>query len=117
MNITDMAMTYENLIRDVFKCNRGDRHGANADYFRGLVSASLAQKEDPKGYERRLGRMEVYLSEAFYEICERYQNNKEFVAEIEKIREYLDNPSMKKIDECIEKAAAAFEKIGLFIRY
>ncbi|MCM1170031.1 MAG: hypothetical protein NC324_08875 [Bacteroides sp.] len=117
MNTKDMAMTYEYLIRDVFKCDRGDRHGANADYFRGLVSASLTQKEDPEGYARRLGRMEVYLSEAFYEICERYQNNKEFVAEIEKCREYLDNSSMEKIDECLEQAAAAFEKIGLPIIY
>lgn len=112
------ALNYEYLIRAVFKCERTNRFGANADIFRGLeMSVSLLGQGLPTKPELafKMGEVATYLRVALYEAQDQYKNNEKFISNIDKCLEYLSQPSLKDFDRCIEEAWEAFKEVGLCV--
>lgn len=112
------ALEYEYLIRAVFKCGRGGKHGADADTYRYMRSVqNFPRVSENSDYELGVivGRISAYLFEAFNEVISLYEDNTEFTNKIEKCFDYLREPTVEKIDKCIDEAWIAFKEIGLNI--
>ena len=113
----DNALNYEYLIRAVFKSGRTEKHGANADIFRGLIRATNPYSGDESVNQLKLGiklgEVAAYLHSALYEVKKQNEGNKEFISEIDKCLEYLFESSLENIDKCINETWKAFKKIGL----
>lgn len=114
----EIALSYEHLIRAVFKCGRTWRFGADADIYRSLERASapyLGQKDvDQYKLGVKVGEVTAYLQTALYEIKEKNKDNEEFCSKIDKCLEYLYEPTLEKLDRCIEKCWETFHTIGLY---
>ena len=113
----EKALEYEYLIRAVFKCDRRGVAGANADTYRRLES-EVALVNSGKGNQFELGlamgRVVAYIENALKKVQKEHSANKEFTAKIDDCLSLLWEPTMQKIDECIDKAWAAFKSIGIY---
>lgn len=110
------ALEYEYLIRAVFKCGRGVKHGADADTYRYMRSIqNLPRVDKPSEYELGviIGRVSAYLLEALNKVVSIYEDDTEFTDKIENCFDYLREPTVEKIDKCIVEAWEAFKGIGL----
>ncbi len=110
------ALSYEYLIRAVFKCGRTMRYGADADLYRGLERATtpvLNRSVDQYQLGLKVGEISTYLFEALKEVIAQNEENKDFVKKIEKCKDYLYEPTFEKIEMCIEETLSAFKEIGL----
>lgn len=114
----EIASSYEYLIRAVYQCGRACKSGANADIYRSLERASVPYpgQKDVDQYKLgvKVGEVMVYLQMALYEIKEKNRDNKEFCLRIDKCLEYLYEPTLEKLDKCIEDSWKAFHTIGLY---
>lgn len=108
----ERALDYEYLIRAVFKCGRGTKHGANADIYRVMYHLSMYKGDEYK-LEQSIDKVANHLRDALLEVQLEYSNNKEFAKEIEDCKKYLFNPTIESINICIDSAWEAFKKIGL----
>ena len=108
-------MIYESIIREIFKCGRGQRFGADADIFRGLESFSLKKDPDLYKYGIITGAVIAYLGTALCEIQEKHKNNEVFCSKIDHCLEYLRQPSMGNIDKCLKEAADALEDVHIIV--
>ena len=108
-------MLYESVIRSVFQCGRGQRFGADADIFRGLERFSISRAEKPYEYGLHMGKVMAHLETALYEIQEQHKNNEAFCSKIDHCLKYFSEPSMEKIDKCLEDVVAAFKDIHIIV--
>lgn len=108
-------MIYESIIREVFKCGRGQRFGADADIFRGLERLSSEKASKPYEYGIKTGAVIAYLRTALYEIQDKHKNNEAFCSKIDHCLEYLRQPSMGNIDKCLNEAADALEDVHIIV--
>lgn len=104
----EIAMMYEYLIRYAFgECARMEKFGARADIFRGLERASAQEPVDPYKLGFKMGEVTAHLCTALYEVQERHGENKEVASKIGTCIDYLlDDPTLEKVDKCIEEACA-----------
>ncbi|HHV84946.1 MAG TPA: hypothetical protein GXX42_03880 [Petrimonas sp.] len=112
----ERALFYEYLIRAVYKCGRTNKHGADADIYRWMLSVSdrfpnMENREYKLGV--MVGKVSAHLSEALGEAISLYGNNLEFKAKIEKCVSYLNEPTVEKLNNCVDETWEAFTEIGL----
>lgn len=107
----ERALSYEYLIRAVYKCGRGGKHGADADIYRWMYSVESRDKGFQLGVI--VGRISAYLSEAFNKVISLNEDNTDFVNKIEECSMYLREPTVDKLDKCIIEAWEAFSDINL----
>ncbi len=105
----ERALSYEYLIRAVYKCGRGGKHGADADIYRYMYSVERRDKGFQLGVI--VGRVSAYLSEALSEVISMNEDNMEFISKIEECFIYLREPTVDKLDKCILEAWEAFSDI------
>lgn len=60
-----------------------------------------------------VGIVSTHLSEALGEAISLYGNNLEFKAKIEKCVSYLNEPTVEKLNNCVDETWEAFTEIGL----
>lgn len=110
------AMKYELLIREVFRCGRTMRYGADADIYRGLEKTSLRSSGQSREtqYNRgfSMGVVSAHLRTALYELQGRHKDNEDFRSNIDEYLANLSNASeVKDIDKCIDDAWEAIQEI------
>ncbi len=109
----ERAVFYEDLIKTVYGCERGHRHGAEADIYRKMYSV---EKRD-KGYNLGVivGIISAHLSHALGKSILINKENIDFASKIEGCIRYLNEPTVEKLDKCVLEAWEAFNEIGLKI--
>lgn len=109
----ERAMCYENLIKAVFKCERGE-HGAEADIYRGLYPFGKL-RDDVFKRGVYVGIISVHLSNALSKAISMKKDKSDFVSKIQKCVMYLNNPTAEKLNNCIDEAWIAFSEIDLIV--
>ncbi len=109
----ERAVFYEDLIKTVYRCERGHRHGADADIYRKMY---FVEKRD-KGYNLGVivGIISAHLSHALGKAILINKENIDFVSKIEGCIRYLNEPTVEKLDKCVLEAWEAFNEIGFKI--
>ncbi len=114
----EMAMKYEHLITAAFKCDRWGVAGANADLYHFLEhQASLESSEKGDKFELGviMGRVVAYIENALKTVRKEHSANNEFTEKIDEcLSLIIPDPTMPKINACVDQAREAFESIGLF---
>ncbi|WP_288472127.1 hypothetical protein [uncultured Porphyromonas sp.] len=114
----DKAIEYEYLIRSAFNCGRCGVVGANADTYRSLerqVASANSEKGDQFELGFAMGRVVAYIENALKKVQKEHSANKEFIAKIDDCLSLItSDPTMEKIDDCVDQAREAFKSIGLF---
>lgn len=110
------ASQYENLIRAIFQCEEGRKHGATADIYYNLLDArNSAQKKEIALFREGvcIGELRAYLTNALFELKEKYADDKEVKTELDECSIILTTPDFESINECIDKAAMIIEELNL----
>ena len=114
----DKAIEYEYLIRSAFNCGRCGVVGANADTYRSLerqVASANSEKDDQFELGFAMGRVVTCIENALKKVQKEHSANKEFIAKIDDCLSLItSDPTMEKIDGCVDQAREAFKSIGLF---
>ena len=113
----DKAMQYEALIRAAHR--EGNRTvgrygvaGADADIYRRLDRVAC-EPNDPYEQGLCMGRTAAYIETALEKVKKEHSSDGVFTKRIEECLSLLSEPTMAKIDECIDKARDAFISIEL----
>lgn len=112
----ERALLYEYLIRATFNCDQYGKKGADADIYRYMHELQNLHSETLEGRFRIgvfVGMISIYLQETFDHIISLHEDNYDFVEEIKKYKFYLSEPTVEKLDKCVDEAGIAYEEIIL----
>lgn len=114
----ERALLYEYLIRATFNCGRGGRHGADADIYRWMYNINGSNsKTDANNYRLGIivGMISAHLNEAFNEAITLNEKKYDFVSKIERCKANLHDPTVEKLNKCVDDAWEAYTEINLTI--